>query len=181
MPESLKQPNFPNDEENFGVEEKPEGAEKSESGAGNEPRYTPGEYRVEIPVDVAREDIEKNFPDIKVERIEYLNEGMGSTAFLVNGEFVFRLAKNEKADASLGKEIKVLPQIEKQIDLPIPAFEYVGRQRNQLRMVGYKKIEGEGLGKTDFVSPEGNIDTEPTKQLATFFQQLHSDLIQWCQ
>ena len=131
----------------------------------NEPRYEPGEYRIEIPVDTAREDIENSFLDFKVERIEYLSEGIGSTTFLVNGEFVFRFAKNEQSSASTEKEIKVLPEIQTKIDVPVPIFEYVGSQRSNLRLVGYKKIEGDRLEK---------VDEKLTRQLATFFQQLHS-------
>ena len=140
----------------------------------SEPRYKPGEYRVEIPIETAKQDIEKNFSDLKVGKIEYLSEGMGSTAFLINESIVFRFAKNEKADASLEKEIKALPEIQKRVDLSIPVFEHAGKQHNQFRMVGYKKIEGESLKKSDLVSPKGKIDEEIAKQLTTFFQQLHS-------
>src|SRR3989338_6213745 len=131
----------------------------------NEPRYEPGEYRIEIPVDTAREDIENSFLDFKVERIEYLSEGIGSTTFLVNGEFVFRFAKNEQSSASTEKEIKVLPEIQTRVDVPVPIFEYVGNQRSHLRLVGYKKIDGDRLEK---------VDEKLTRQLATFFQQLRS-------
>lgn len=145
-----------------------------ESKTESELRFKPGEYRVEIPVDVAKEDIVQNFPDMEVRQIEYLSEGMGNIVFLVNGEFIFRFAKNEMADSSLEKEIKALPEIQKRVDLSVPVFEHAGRQHNQLRMVGYKKIEGENLEKSNLVSPEGKVDEKLTQQLATFFQQLHS-------
>ncbi|MBI4095087.1 MAG: aminoglycoside phosphotransferase family protein [Candidatus Liptonbacteria bacterium] len=165
MPKSPERPDPPDNGEDL---------EKSNRGLEREPRYTPGEYRVEIPVDAAKADIERNFPDLRVKQIEYLSEGMGSAAFLVNSELVFRFAKNEKADASIKKEIVVLPEIAKRIDLAIPAFEYKGAQRNQLRMVGYEKIEGEDLKRSDFIGADGRVDAEPVKQLASFFRELHS-------
>src|SRR3989344_3030343 len=148
MSKSTEQSNSPDDAENL-----------------DESRYKPGEYRIEIPVHVAKEDIENSFPDFKVEHIGYLSEGMGSTTFLVNGEFVFRFAKNEQSSASTEKEIKVLPEIQTRVDIPVPIFEYVGNQRNHLRLVGYKKIKGDRLEK---------VDGKLTRQLATFFQQLRS-------
>ena len=171
---SPEEPKSFDNSENLDFGKEPKEIEKLDSETEAESRYKPGEYRIEISVDVAREDIEKNFPDVKVERIEYLGEGMGNTAFLVNGEFIFRFAKNEKADASIEKEIKALPEIQKRIDLPVPNFEYTGRQRNQFRVIGYKRVGGESLEKSDLVSPEGKVDEELTSQLATFFKQLHS-------
>lgn len=174
MLKSPEQPDSPNVGEKPGAEKQPDKPEEIVDDAGREPRYTPGEYRVEIPVETAQEDIERAFPDVRVKQIEYLSEGMGSTVFLVNGEFVFRFAKNEKADASIEKETKALPGIQKQISCSVPAFEYVGKQRNQLRVVGYRKIEGEELTKAELVSPEGEADPGLTKQLAELFRELHS-------
>lgn len=144
------------------------------NGLKKESRYKPGEYRVEIPVEAAREDIEQAVPDFEVKEIEYLSEGIGSTVFIVNGDFIFRFAKNDKADASIKKEAAVLPHIEESIDVSIPHFEYTGEQGNGLQLVGYRKIEGNKLEKSDLTSKEGRVDSEITQQIATFFNQLHS-------
>lgn len=90
--------------------------ERLESLVESELRYRPGEYRVEISADAAKEDIERNFPDFAVEEIEYLSEGMANIVFLVNGDFIFRFAKSEKANALCEKEIKALAKIKEQVD-----------------------------------------------------------------
>ncbi len=174
MAKSSEQPNRLTDGENLGSMQRPEETGGLNMPAESEPRYNPGEYRVEISVDAARKDIEKNFPDFKVEQIEYLSQGMGSVAFLVNGELVFRFAKNDKADASIQKEIKILPLIQERVDLAVPKFEYAGKQRNKLGMVGYKMIEGTKLEKRNLADFDGKIDPKIVEQLAIFFRQLHS-------
>lgn len=163
MPQPLEQPNTPQNRKNLDVEKILTSA-----------RYQPGEYRTKISIDIARADIEKNFPQFKLEDIEYLDEGIGNIVFLVNKVFIFRFAKNGKASLSIEKEIGALSEIRKRVDLPVPVFEYIGRQNNQLLIVGYKKIEGDNLAKSDFVDPTRKVDEEIARQLVTFFQQLSS-------
>ena len=148
---------------------------KDEEGEpGQEPRYGPGEYRVKIPVDVAKEDIERNFPDLEVREIRYLSEGMGSTAFLVNEELVFRFAKNEKADASAKREIQIMPLIAEKVDLLVPRFEYVGKQNKQFSILGYLKIEGSGLEPKVLEAQEESVKRLLIRQIAIFFEQLQA-------
>jgi aminoglycoside 2''-phosphotransferase len=140
----------------------------------NEPRYQPEEYRVKIPLHIAKEDIKHNFPNIKIAQIRYFSEGLDSIVFLINKELVFRFAKNRKANASIQKEIRVLPEIQKQFTFSIPVFLYTGKQRNDLCVVGYKKIEGSYLGKTDVLNPKRTSNQKIIQQLASFFQQIHA-------
>ena len=152
----------------------PEDNEKIAIDPKKEERYEPGEYQVDISESEARKDIEKNFPEFKDKKIEYLSEGMGSTAFVVNEEIIFRFAKNEKADASIEKENRVLHKVQAYVDLAIPNFEYRRKGPKGFNLIGYKKIAGRGLKKEDLISREGEVNIGLTQQLSKFFKQLHS-------
>jgi len=47
------------------MEKPPEKFGSFDSDSGKEPRYTHGEYRVEIPIDVAKEDIAWTHPKLE--------------------------------------------------------------------------------------------------------------------
>lgn len=139
------------------------------------PRY--GEYRIGIPIEAAKEEIERNFPELKIEEIkchEVEIGGKNNVVFLVNEEFIFRFAKQERANASVEREIKALPEIQKHVSVAVPNFEYIGRQKNQMRIVGYKMIRGDRLKKEELVESDGKINSSISKQIADFFRQTHS-------
>ena len=51
------------------------------------------------------------FPGLAIESLGYLAEGWDSTVFEVNGTHVFRFPKRAGVDATLRKEIRLLPAL----------------------------------------------------------------------
>ena len=143
----------------------------------SELQHNPSDYRLRVSVVDARKDIESNLPGFEIVSIENLNEkeeGLSNVPFLVNGIYIFRFARNPKADASLDEEMRALPLVAENVDVVVPHLEYVGVQGlSGHKFVGYKKIEGTQL------SPEivGSSPEERARfagQVAKFFSQLHS-------
>jgi len=95
-----------------------------------------------------------------------------SKAVLVNDEWVFRFPKNREGADDLAKEIQILPHLSKYITLAIPQFEYVGKQKNGLPFVGYKKLPGEIVGEDAVPLLPNEVRNMIARQIATFIDQL---------
>lgn len=148
-----------------------ESAHESEHG---EPRYEPGDYRIKVGVEGAREDIYRSFPEFNGAPVEPLSEGLGSAVFLVGNAHVFRFPKHEKAEKGLQTEMVMLPEIREAVSVAVPNFEYLGRrQENNLQFVGYRKIEGESLTGEALKKLNGGARKGLAKDLARFFGELH--------
>ncbi|KKU91293.1 MAG: aminoglycoside 2''''-O-phosphotransferase [Candidatus Jorgensenbacteria bacterium GW2011_GWA1_48_11] len=148
------------------IQEKLESKEKS---------YEPGDYRLGVSLELARKSISENFPNISLKSIDYFSEGLGNVVFLVNGEYIFKFARHEKASKRLEQELNLLPKLVERISLPIPNPEYAGRQAdNGLRFFGYKKIEGIGLTKESINGLDEETQMKLAKQLAELLKQISS-------
>ncbi|WP_179134096.1 phosphotransferase family protein [Halobacillus massiliensis] len=119
-------------------------------------------------------EIHSNFPDFPLKSAEKLGEGMMSTALLVNDEWVFRFAKNEKASSDLNKEIRVLPQLKKLVTIAVPEFEFTGRQENGLLFVGYRLLPGELLKEDAVLKMNIGQKKRLASQLAQFIKEVQS-------
>ncbi|MBI4085809.1 MAG: aminoglycoside phosphotransferase family protein [Candidatus Liptonbacteria bacterium] len=150
-------------------------------GPEEQKRYTPGDYRIEIPIEVAENSIRISFPDFPLRTIELLDAdrsgGFQNAVFIVNGNYIFRFPRHEKANQSVIVESVVLPKLQRTLDLPIPQIEFVGQQLNGLQFIGYKLIEGIELDKRFLLAPE-NAETRFKPKLvgkiATFLRQIHA-------
>lgn len=146
----------------------------SEQASGAE-RYEPGDYRIEVSVESAREGIEKSLPDFEVKDIELFNEGLGGAIFRVNGEYLFKFAKHEKASRAIESEIIFLPKVREYATLPIPEVAYVGSYGEKgLRFFGYPEIKGVGLKREHMVGERGHIEETFVKQIADFVEGIQS-------
>lgn len=130
--------------------------------------------QVDISVETARDDIKRNFPDLKIEKIESFGSGKDNAVFIVNGDLLFRFAKTEKADRLMRQETRALSEIQGMIDFAIPTFVLIGKSSHNLIFVAYEKIPGVKLGKSDLVSAEGFVYEGLISQIAHFLKQLHS-------
>lgn len=93
-------------------------------------------------------EISRIAPDLGIERVRKLGEGMDTVAYEVNDQYVFRFAKHAKSSGwgeGLELEMKLLPELARQVDVQIPEILFSGRQSNGLPYVGYEKIAGEKL------------------------------------
>ncbi|MBI3626967.1 aminoglycoside phosphotransferase family protein, partial [Candidatus Uhrbacteria bacterium] len=121
----------------------------------------------------AQSDILKNFPELKIKSFKFAGEGMDSSAFLLNNDLIFRFPKYKKVSAQLKIETAILPRLNRRVSLSIPDFKYVGRQKNGLLFVGYKKIHGVALEKKLFDSFSPQLQAKLLKQIAEFLEQVH--------
>jgi aminoglycoside phosphotransferase (APT) family kinase protein len=86
----------------------------------------------------------RQFPAFAHATVVYLGEGCDSTAFEVNGEWVFRFPKHSYVDPHLGIEARVLQVIGARSLLPVPAIAYVGEPSEifPYHFTGYRKLAG---------------------------------------
>lgn len=89
--------------------------------------------------------IDDQFPELAPSRAAYLGEGCDSTAFTVNGAWVFRFPKNEEVAAQFEIEARILPELAARLPVPVPQFRFHGMPapRFQSTFVGYPKLPGE--------------------------------------
>ena len=126
-----------------------------------------------IEAKLARVLIEAQFPQLGPARLELLGEGWDNTAFLVNGNFVFRFPRRQIAVRQLENEVQFLPQIASRLPLPIPKHEFHGQPSPEFPwpFAGYPLL----LGLT---ASAANLDEakrlEAAKPLAGFLLALHS-------
>ncbi len=115
--------------------------------------------------------IQSQFPELIVDTIEYEGEGEDSTAYKVNGEYIFRFPKKEKISVNLEHEISLLPRLKEYVGDIIPNFEFVGEYQGR-KFVGYKMIKGEQLLKNKIQSLTEAEKTKLAFSLAGFINGL---------
>jgi aminoglycoside phosphotransferase (APT) family kinase protein len=100
--------------------------------------------------------VRAQFPDVHPSTVRYLGQGYDSTAFDVNGEWVFRFPKREDIERQLLLEMRVLPELERRSPpIPIPTFRLHGQPTTAFprHFVGYPKLVGEPAFDVDPLDP----------------------------
>jgi hypothetical protein len=82
-----------------------------------------------------------------------LGRGTESVAYLIDGEWVARFPAVPAAQATLRRELALLPELGRALPLVTPAFEHVGRSGTELVFVAYRSISGIPLTPDTFVRP----------------------------
>jgi aminoglycoside 2''-phosphotransferase len=95
-----------------------------------------------------------------------LGRGTDSVAYLVDDEWVFRCPAVPDAQATMRREIALLPQLGPTLPLPTPVFEHIAEHDGELQFVGYRLIRGVPL--------EHDAPETVFAALAGFLQALHS-------
>lgn len=141
-----------------------EGVPKQEGG------YVPGDYRIEVSLEDVRESIVAALPGLEAYAIKVEGRGRGNIGFSVNGEYLFRFAKHEKANEENECLEKALTILNEHITaVPMPAIEYSGTSGEGHAFVGYKMLKGEELS-----SPTPRV----TEQFAFLVKELRDINIQ---
>jgi aminoglycoside phosphotransferase (APT) family kinase protein len=89
--------------------------------------------------------VRAQFPHVQPSTVRYLGEGYDSTAFEVNGGWVFRFPKREDIEQQLLLEMRVLHVLERRSPpIPIPSFRLHGQPTAAFprRFIGYPKLAG---------------------------------------
>ncbi|MDQ1912667.1 aminoglycoside phosphotransferase family protein [Paenibacillus sp. GD4] len=119
------------------------------------------------------------FPEVEIHTMEWLGEGMRSTALLINDEWVFRFPKSLQAADELGKEIQLLPRLIPHVKAAIPEFVHVGKQDNGMPFVGYRKLPGQLLGEDELPSLSDEAQNRLAAQIAVFMEEVSSFPVGW--
>ena len=115
--------------------------------------------------------IHSNFPDLPVASIELAGEGMDSIAVLVNREWIFRFPKHDGVSAGIELEARLLPELQRSIDVRIPVPVFVGTDpRTGRRFSGYRRVEGATLNAHVFPGLDARLQ-DPDYEL----QWLYAD------
>src|SRR5687768_5480797 len=91
------------------------------------------------------------WPSFEIASARSLGEGWMSRTLLVNDAYVFRFAKHADAAVDTQKEIQLLPKLAPTLSVPIPNFEFVGKQLGSgLPVVGYRRLMGKFYTESEF-------------------------------
>lgn len=88
--------------------------------------------------------VQHQFPVLAPVTVAYLSEGCDSTAFAVNGQWVFRFSKRPDVEEQLALESRILPLLTEHSPLRLPTFCFSGRpcEAYPYHFVGYPKLPG---------------------------------------
>jgi aminoglycoside phosphotransferase (APT) family kinase protein len=117
--------------------------------------------------------IEAQFPHLAGASVTHLGEGCDSTAFEVNGGWVFRFPKRADVEVQLLTEMRVLPVLGERLPIPIPLFSFHGQPTPAFprHFGGYAKLAGvPGLQ----LGPDWRPSPAAAPVLGRFLSMLHA-------
>lgn len=122
--------------------------------------------------DLVRELLAEQFPQLTLDRIEFIGEGEGRT-YLIDREYIFRFPRDERGEAKMRREICLLSAIRDDLPIPVPAFEFVGQpsERYPYLFAGHHEIAGRS---GEELRPERPHWSAIARQLGEFLSVLHA-------
>jgi aminoglycoside phosphotransferase (APT) family kinase protein len=132
------------------------------------------EWDAEIVVspELAGELIREQFPGLG-RAVDPFGRGWDNTAYLVDGELLFRFPRRQIAVALIETEARVLPRLAPHLPLPIPCPAWVGAptERFPWPFAGYRKLDGVPAATVELSDDDRRAAAAP---LAGFLRALHS-------
>ena len=124
-------------------------------------------------IELLKKKIEEKFSFV-VKQIEYLGGGVDSNAYLVNNDYVFKIAISENSKINKKKK-KLFSDFYKEnkinnIEIPNIEFYY---SDDSIRIVGYKIIEGSFINRNIYDSMNDEEQENFCKDVASFLKRLH--------
>jgi aminoglycoside 2''-phosphotransferase len=115
------------------------------------------------------ERIRRYMPNLRIDQLEQNSDGLMNGVLIVNGERVFRFAKDEAwIRECLGKEARVLDLVRQYVAMPVPVFDV-----READCVSYRLLPGCGLSRNDLLCQPERTQDALAEQLAVFLRQLH--------
>jgi len=130
-----------------------------------------------ISTELCKKAITNCFPQIKVTNIQRNDKGWDTCVFLINNEFIFRFPRYPDAARRLDLEWRLLPELHKVIDTPIPQFKFVSYDCPEFTQlfIGYRMIKGVPLTPLLLRQLHSEALTQKlATQIAEFLSSLHS-------
>ncbi len=127
---------------------------------------------VEVSAALATALIELQCPSLAPVTLELMGEGWDNTAYLVNGEWVFRFPRRAIAVPLLETEWRVLPKLAPRLPCRIPTPVWFGRPDATYKwpFLGYRRLDGH-------VASDRGLDEQAraalAEPLARFLRALH--------
>jgi aminoglycoside phosphotransferase (APT) family kinase protein len=125
-----------------------------------------------VTADLAASLVEQQFAELKPAKTILFASGFDNTAFVVNGQHLFRFPRRSVAVSLLEIESRVLPVIGELISTPVPIPEWIGRptQLYPWTFAGYPMLPGQPAWAASLSPTERGALAEP---IADFLKQLH--------
>lgn len=127
-----------------------------------------------VSLEQAQRKITRDFPELKITKIEHAGTGFDTTVYQVNNQFVFRFPRQEKGRNAMENENKILRELYKNnfqspYLLPEPLF-YSQGEEGEYPFVGFSYISGHELAK------EKDVDLLQNEagRLGLFLKRLHA-------
>lgn len=117
--------------------------------------------------------IAERCPQIKVESVLFLGEGDFCSAYLVNGEWVFRVAKHQEAEDALRRESCLLPKLADRFGIEIPSPKIVSLDPPPA-LVAHRMLPGPELTKDRYLKLAEPDRKHCAGQVGAFLARLHS-------
>ena len=127
---------------------------------------------VEVTPALAIALIESQCPALAPVRLDSMGAGWDNTAYLVNGEWVFRFPRRTIAVPLIEIEGRVLPALAPRLPVPIPMPVWFGRPDASYTwpFLGYRRLEGHVLSDADL---DADARAALAGPVARFLRALH--------
>ena len=127
----------------------------------------------EVTPELARALVREQFPELAAERVEPFGSGWDNTAFLVDGDAVFRFPRRRSTVELLERESRVLPHLAGRLPLAVPDPRWIGRatERFPWPFAGYRRLAGRTADGVELSDDERAAAAEP---LGEFLRALHA-------
>lgn len=127
----------------------------------------------EVTAELALSLIREQFPDLGAGGVRPFGSGWDNTAFLVDGDLVFRFPRKQSTVVPLERETRVMPFLAGRLPLPVPDPRWAGcaTERFPWPFAGYRMLEGVPADAAALTEAERVAAAEP---LGAFFAALHA-------
>ena len=128
--------------------------------------------QVVVSPELALELVREQFPGLG-RTIEPFGSGWDNTAYLVDGDIVFRFPRREMAVPFIAREVHVLPALAPRLPLPVPVPRWAGAPTDRFRwpFAGYRRLPGRTTDAAVLSSAERRA---AAPVLAEFLRALHA-------
>ena len=138
--------------------------------------------------------IHSQFPDVTIDTLRFCGEGSSFCSYAVNETYLYRLGREDESAERLNRERCLLPQLQRQLNVAIPQFQFIGTMENGCVFVVYRMIRGEPFTEEVYEHLPAAAKERVVKQLADFLTVLHTfpvdkaaaclvrerPMLQWC-
>jgi aminoglycoside 2''-phosphotransferase len=129
---------------------------------------------VSVPSPERARAVVRRLTPLRADELVELGRGTESVAYLVDGDWVARFPAVPAAQATLRRELALLPELRRALPLVTPAFEHVGRSGTELVFVAYRSISGIPLTRYTFDALGPDEQEAALASLAEFLRALHA-------